>query len=348
MKENYSKLLANIKLWSKELGFQQIGITKPNPNRQIIAHLNNWLDHKLYGDMDFMLNHRNQRIYPEQLLPEVKSIICCSMNYLGDIPNPKNHIAAYAQGHDYHKIMRKRLKQLAQKTAGGLGEESQQNFRFRVFCDSAPIFEKGFATQAGLGWTGNNTLLINSKLGSYFFLGEIYTNLELPTDQPFSQNLCGRCNKCLKSCPTKALIAAKTLDANRCIAYLTIEHKGHIPEELRTLIGTKIYGCDICQQCCPWNRFAKISDEQLLATHSYLNKIPLSELFLWDEQTYLANTAGSPLLRLGHQRWLRNIAIALGNSSPTKENLNALQQRINHPSPIVREHAQWALQQIAT
>jgi epoxyqueuosine reductase len=249
------------------------------------------------------------------------------------------YISRYALGRDYHKLMRKRLKRLAERIGGEVGE-----FGYRVFVDSAPVLEKPLARDAGLGWIGKHTNLINKQAGSWFFLGEIYTDLPLPVDSPAADH-CGTCRACIDVCPTQAIVEPYQLDARRCISYLTIENPGPIPEEFRTAIGNRIYGCDDCQLFCPWNKFAKLTDEGDFAPRHGLDTAALLELFAWDEQTFLERTEGSAIRRIGHEAWLRNIAVALGNAPATQELLQALQRRRTHPSSIVREHVEWALKQ---
>jgi epoxyqueuosine reductase len=253
------------------------------------------------------------------------------------------YISRYAVGRDYHKLMRKRLQQLADGIGKLVGD-----FGYRVFVDSAPVLEKPIAQLAGLGWPGKHTNLINRDAGSWFFLGEIYTSLPLPEDKPYREDHCGTCHACLDICPTQAIVAPYQLDARRCISYLTIEHPGSIPIEFRQAIGNRIYGCDDCQLICPWNRFARATREQDFLPRQGLERATLLELFAWDEPTFLRKLEGSPIRRIGHERWLRNIAIALGNSSSSSEVLQALLSRQAHPSAIVREHVTWALQQHQT
>jgi epoxyqueuosine reductase len=252
----------------------------------------------------------------------------------------KAYVSRYALGRDYHKLIRKRVQQLADKIQGEIGP-----FGFRAFVDSAPVLEKAIAEQAGLGWIGKNTLVLNRKAGSYFFLSELFVDLPLPVDEPHSTEHCGRCTACLDICPTNAFVGPYVLDARRCISYLTIELKTAIPEELRPLIGNRVFGCDDCQIVCPWNRFARPSTESDFKPRHNLDNAGLAELFLWDEEKFLSSTEGSPLRRAGYERWLRNLAVGLGNAPSTIAVLEALKARRDYPSALVREHVEWALKQ---
>lgn len=306
------KLLKNnINLWAKELGFAQIGITDTNLENEK-SHLQNYLSKHFNAGMQYLERNQKLRLDPKELMPEAQSIICCRMNYLPSkklLENPKNSIAIFAMRKNYSKLICERLEILAQKIQNALGDFA---FKYRVFAGNAPILEKALAAKAGLGWIGKNTLLINQNDGSYFFLGEILVNIFLPIDQP-APNRCGICTKCLNSCPTKALVSSKVLDSNRCISYLTIEHKGEIPDDLKSLIGNKIFGCDDCQKCCPWNRFAKVnSAKEFLLNENFCN-FTLDELFAWDEKEFLAKTSGTPIERIGFERWRRNLKNALKN-----------------------------------
>lgn len=301
-----------------------------------------WLDKQYQGEMDYMARHAHLRTDPDALLPGIRSIICAALDYLPDSANAQSQrksdeavISCYALGRDYHKILRQRLQRLAHAIELEIG-----HFHYRVFADSAPVMEVEFAQQAGLGWRGKNSLLL-SRAGSWRFLGEIYTNLDLRPDHP-TQNHCGRCTHCLTTCPTQAIVAPYQVDARRCISYLTIEFPGSIPLELRPLIGLHIYGCDDCQLCCPWNRFAPKGDPAF-AIRQVLEKRQLDELFSWNETDFLDRLCGSPIRRIGHERWLRNLAVALGNAPPHPRYMVALEQRLNHPSALVREHVDWAL-----
>ena len=338
-------LARRIKRWATELGFQQTGISCTDIGRHE-SRLLNWLREGMHGDMDFMEKHGSKRTRPAQLIPGTLTIISVRMNYLppgvagyglDDDASDQARIARYALGGDYHKLIRKRLQKLAEKITQASG-----SFQYRAFCDSAPVMEKAIAEQAGLGWIGKNTLVINRRVGSWFFLGELYTNLPLPVSRP-AKNHCGTCRRCLDVCPTRAIIAPYQLDANRCIAYLTIEHKGSIPEALRPLIGNRVFGCDDCQTICPWNRFAKNSAETAFDVRNGLDVASLLSLWDWDEKNFSTRTRGSTLSRLGYERWLRNLAVGLGNAPQDKKVAQALHSRLNHPSALVREHVSWAL-----
>ncbi|RFA30459.1 tRNA epoxyqueuosine(34) reductase QueG [Alkalilimnicola ehrlichii] len=341
-----AELAASIKQWGREAGFAEVGITGTDL-AQDEAYLLRWLERQFHGDMDYMARHGVKRSRPEQLLPGTIRVISVRMDYApeeepehGD--NTQAFIARYARGRDYHKLIRKRLQHLATRL-----EQEVGMFGYRVFVDSAPVLEKALARNAGLGWIGKNTLLINSRAGSYFFLGEIYTDLPLPVDEPASEH-CGSCRACLDICPTKAIVAPYQLDARLCISYLTIESHQAIPEDLRPHIGNRIFGCDDCQQVCPWNKFAQATDEADFKPRHGFDSADLIELFLWSEETFLERTAGSAIRRLGHERWLRNIAVALGNQAPEPTIEAALEQRRNHPSALVREHVEWALARLRT
>ncbi len=344
---NYSQLAADIKTWGHELGFQQIAITDTNLD-QAEKNLNDWLESDFHGDMRYMEKHGIKRSRPGDLIPGTVSIITARMDYLPEyfessektLANPeKGYISRYALGRDYHKILRKRLQQLSEKVAEEIGV-----FGYRVFVDSGPVLEKALAEKAGLGWIGKHTNLINQSAGSWFFLGEIYTDLPLPIDNPVSKQ-CGTCQACIDVCPTRAIVGPFRLDARRCISYLTIELRGSIPEEFRTMMGNRIYGCDDCQIVCPWNRFAQLSKESDFAPRSQLDSPKLIDLFSWNEQTFLKKTEGSAIRRIGFESWLRNIAVALGNAPTSNDIIAALESRKSHPSPVVREHVVWALKQ---
>ncbi|NNM13475.1 MAG: tRNA epoxyqueuosine(34) reductase QueG, partial [Gammaproteobacteria bacterium] len=305
-----------------------------------------WIDAGMHGDMDYMHKHGSKRLRPDELIAGTKRVISVRMDHL-----PHNEQAAidllddgktayvsrYALGRDYHKVLRKRLQKLAKKIQSEIGD-----FGYRVFVDSAPVMEKPLAQKAGLGWQGKHTNLINKNSGSWFFLGELYTDLPLPIDEP-AQDHCGSCTACLDVCPTNAIIGPYQLDARKCISYLTIEHKGSIPIEFRKAIGNRIYGCDDCQLFCPWNKFAQISREADFMPRHDLDNSTLVELFNWSEETFLQKTEGSAIRRIGYERWLRNLAIGLGNANKTEEVIIALQNRVNHPSEIIKESVNWAL-----
>ncbi len=339
-------LASDIKQWGKELGFQQVGIADVDLSNEE-SFLNSWLDEGMHGDMHYMEKHGTKRSRPAELEPGTLRIISVRMDYLPNahdmdsaLANTQQaYISRYALGRDYHKIIRNRLQKLANKITDHIGE-----FGYRAFTDSAPVLEKALANKAGLGWLGKHTNLINSDAGSWFFLGELFINLPLPIDDSASDH-CGTCQACIDVCPTQAIIAPNRLDARRCISYLTIEMRGTIPIEFRKQIGNRIYGCDDCQLVCPWNRFAQLSHEVDFMPRHSLDHVSLIELFNWDEATFLDRMAGSAIRRIGHECWLRNIAVALGNATTSDEVINALQTRTQHESELVREHVAWALQQ---
>lgn len=336
-----------IKEWGLKLGFQQVGITDADLS-QYEPRVQTWLAKGLHGTMDYMEKHGVKRTRPAELVPNTIRIISVRMDYLPPntaifamLNNPeKAYISRYALGRDYHRLMRHRLAQLAEKITDVFAESG-----YRVFCDSAPVLEKPIAEKAGLGWIGKHTNLINSKAGSWFFLGEIFTDAPLIMDEPITKSHCGSCTACIDVCPTQAIIGPYQLDARRCIAYLTIELRGSIPVELRPLIGNRIYGCDDCQLVCPWNKFAKYTQEKDFHPRHNLAFATLLELFAWTEEEFLKKTEGSAIRRIGYECWLRNIAVALGNA-PTHESIvSALQKRLHHSSDLVREHVVWALEQ---
>jgi len=341
------QLADQIKLWGKELGFQQVGITDTSLS-SYEKHFNDWLEQGLHGSMHYMEKHGIKRSRPEELLPGTIRIISARMDYLPPdtdsikvLRNPqKAYLARYALGRDYHRLMRKRLNMLAEKIENAVGE-----FQYRAFCDSAPVLEKSIAEKAGLGWIGKHTNLINAKAGSWFFLGEIYTNAPLPIDAPQTSSHCGTCTACINVCPTQAIIAPYQLDARRCISYLTIELRDAIPVELRPLIGNRIYGCDDCQLFCPWNKFAKHTQEADFHPRHDLQSSELLTLFAWDEKTFLHRTQGSAIRRIGYDAWLRNIAVALGNAPYEKEIIHALENRLPNTTTMVKEHILWAIAQ---
>ncbi len=334
-----------IKDWGRELGFQHVGIARAHLE-DAEARLLEWLARGYHGDMDYMARHGVLRSRPAALMPGTVSVISARMNYLpsgardswavlGD--TQRAFVSRYALGRDYHKVVRARLAQLARRIARHV-----EGFSWRAFADSAPVMEVELAARAGVGWRGKHTLLLARDAGSWFFLGEIYTNLSLPADPPEPDH-CGTCTRCIDACPTRAIIAPYRIDARRCISYLTIEHKGEIPEALRPLMGNRIYGCDDCQLVCPWTRFAKSSSEPDFAVRNGLDEAHLVALFHWSEAEFLERFAGSPIRRLGYERWLRNIAVALGNAPSTPEVVAALEARRDHPSALVRSHVAWAL-----
>lgn len=297
-------LKTQINLWAKELGFAQIGITDLNLDSES-AHLQNYLAKHFQGEMFYLGKNQEKRIHPATILPEAKSVICCRMNYLAshELLAKNNPIALFALGKNYSKVITERLEILVQKIKDAIGDFE---LKYRVFCGNAPILEKALAAKSGLGWIGKNSLLINQTDGSFFFLGEILVNLDLPKDSPV-ENRCGNCTKCLDTCPTKALVAPKILNANRCISYLTIEHKGEFPKELQLLMQNKVFGCEDCQKCCPFNRFAKVTTVKELLPKNDLINANLEEMLSWDEATFLAKVAGTPIERIDYKRWRRNL-----------------------------------------
>ena len=342
-----NELSQQIKQWGLELGFQQVGISDTNL-QQAEQRLQHWIDQGYHADMDYMHKHGLKRSRPALLQPETVSIISVRMDYLPEaqesIENTLNNpvagfISRYALGRDYHKVLRKRLKKLAQRI-----EQEVGIFGYRAFVDSAPVLEKAIAEKAGLGWIGKHSNIINKKAGSWFFLGEIYTSIPLTIDTP-SNNHCGQCTACIDICPTQAIVAPYQVDARKCISYLTIELKGSIPEALRPLMGNRIYGCDDCQLICPWNRFARLSTETDFNPRYNLNAQHLIELFNWSETEFLTKTEGSAIRRIGYVQWLRNIAVALGNAPTSAEIKNVLNNKTSHPSELVKEHVIWALNQ---
>lgn len=340
-----AELATQIKTWGRELGFQQIGIagcdlTGPE------AYLRDWLARGWHGEMNYMARHGSKRSRPGELLPGTLRVICARMDYCPEsmavtataCDHPiQAFISRYALGRDYHKVLRSRLKQLALRIQDAIGP-----YLWRPFVDSAPVMEKPLAQAAGLGWIGKHTNLINPRAGSWFFLGELYVDLPLPIDQPLPSH-CGRCRSCIDICPTQAIVAPYELDARLCISYLTIELAGAIPPPLRPLIGNRIYGCDDCQLACPWNRFARLTGEPDFHARHGLETASLIELFGWDEPLFLSRTEGSAIRRIGHLRWLRNLAVALGNAQPSTAVEQALRSRSEHPNALIREHVAWAL-----
>lgn len=340
-------LAIQIKTWGRELGFQQVGITGTDLSEDE-TRLQRWLDAGRHGDMDYMARHGKRRSRPAALRPGTVSVISARMDYLPPAARDAwsvideaelGFISRYALGRDYHKVLRRRLQRLAERIEARIGD-----FGYRAFVDSAPVLEKALARNAGLGWIGKHTNLIHRSAGSWFFLGELYIDLPLPADAPASEH-CGSCTACIDVCPTQAIVGPWELDARRCISYLTIEHHGAIPEVFRKAIGNRIYGCDDCQLVCPWNKFAELSVEPDFAIRHGLDKTGLIELFGWSEAEFLQRTAGSAIRRIGHERWLRNIAVALGNAPATPQVRKALMARRDHPSALVREHVAWALDQ---
>jgi len=341
-----SELSIQIKRWGQELGFQQVGISDTDlteAEQQLVS----WLQQGYHGVMDWMQKYGVRRSRPAELEPGTLRIISARMDYwpaqaqdADAVLNSHSlaYISRYALGRDYHKVLRQRLQRLADRI-----QEVSGDFGYRVFVDSAPVLEKPLAQQAGLGWIGKHTNLIARDAGSWFFLGEIYTDLPLTVDSDLSANHCGTCQACIDVCPTGAIVAPYQLDARLCISYLTIELRDRIPEALRPLIGNRIYGCDDCQLVCPWNRFAQPTAEADFSPRHQLDRSSLVELFGWGEQTFLDRLAGSPIRRIGYECWLRNLAVALGNAESEPAVITALEKRRDHPSALVREHVAWAL-----
>lgn len=331
-------LKADIRKIGLSLGFTGVGFAAVDLGKAE-TRLMDWLAKGYHGTMDYMAEHGARRARPAELLPGTRTVISVRLDYLAgpeaDAAPGQAIISRYARGRDYHKLLRQRLQAFANRLSEHVGP-----FQYRAFTDSAPVMEVELARLAGLGWRGKHTLML-SRSGSWFFLGELYTDLDLPPDAAEAGH-CGDCRACLDACPTQAFVAPYVLDARRCISYLTIEHAGAIPLELRPLLGNRIYGCDDCQAVCPWNRFAVPSREADFLPRHNLDRAGLIELFLWTEAEFLERLAGSPIRRIGHERWLRNIAVALGNGPSTTEVLAALGMRREHASAIVREHVAWA------
>ena len=343
---DWSQLADDIKRWGGELGFQRLGIADTDLSTHE-RHLQNWLAAGHHGEMEYMARHGTKRSRPDELIPNTLRVISVRMNYLPPgtasadrvLADPTlGYVSRYALGRDYHKLMRGRLQNLAEKIERAVGR-----FGYRAFTDSAPVLEKALAEKAGLGWIGKHTNLLSRDAGSWFFLGEIYTDLPLPPDDR-GDNHCGTCRACIDICPTRAIIAPYQLDARRCVSYLTIELKGSIPVDFRPMLGNRIYGCDDCQLVCPWNRFARLSAEGDFSPRHNLDAAGLVSLFAWNETEFLKRTEGSAIRRIGYERWLRNIAVALGNAPTTPTVVEALSARRDHHSMLVREHVTWALE----
>ena len=342
---DYPRLAREIKAMARAHGFQRCGIAGIQLDDDA-AHLREWIAQGRHGSMAWMDRHGESRSRPELLIPGTVRVISVGMDYSGVGAEPwatladgeRAYVARYALGRDYHKLMRRRLQSLADSIAASVGP-----FGHRVFVDSAPVLERALARNAGLGWIGKHTCLIDSGGGSWFFLGEIYVDMPLPVDEPASAH-CGTCTRCIDICPTQAITAPYQLDARRCISYLTIEHEGAIDPELRPLIGNRIFGCDDCQLVCPWNKFAKTTDEPDFRVRNNLDQATLADLFAWTEEEFMQRTEGSAIRRSGYARWLRNIAVALGNAPTTPDVVAALESRRESDDPVVREHVHWALE----
>ncbi|GED42820.1 epoxyqueuosine reductase [Cobetia marina] len=344
-----AELAARIKTWGRELGFQQVGITDVDLSEHE-AYLERWLANGHHGEMNFMAKHGTKRTRPEELVPGTLRVISVRLDYLPPevettqvLSQPERaYVSRYALGRDYHKLMRKRLANLAKQIEKEVG-----TFGYRAFVDSAPVMERALAQKAGIGWFGKNAMLMNQQAGCLFFLGELYTDLPLPVDAPFEKEHCGSCNACKVACPTDAIVEDKVIDARRCISYLTIELDGAIPEEFRRAMGNRIYGCDDCQLFCPFTRFAKATQEADFSPRHDLDRIELIRLFCWGEQEFLDKTQGSPIRRIGYEKWLSNIAIGLGNAPWSEQVEHVLRARLPYPSEPLREHVRWALKEQA-
>ena len=340
-------IVQQIRQWGARLGFQKIGISDIDLSHAE-PRLIEWLSAGFHGEMDYMAKHGVKRARPAELVPGTLRVIAARINYLPPGASAswavindgsRAFVSRYALGRDYHKVLRRRLQQLSTRIEAAVGA-----YKYRVFTDSAPVMEVELAEKAGLGWRGKHTLLLTRDAGSYFFLGEIYTDLPLPADQS-GGNHCGTCVKCIDICPTRAIIGPYRLDARRCISYLTIEHHGSIPVGLRPLIGNRVYGCDDCQLACPWNKYAQASAEPDFAVRNGLDDASLVELFTWSEAEFHSRLLGSAIHRIGYERWLRNLAVGLGNAPTALPITAALRSHSDHPSALVREHVAWALAQ---
>jgi epoxyqueuosine reductase len=339
---DYAGLAQRIRGWGAELGFQGVGIAEADLSAAE-PRLLDWLAKGWHGEMEYMARHGALRARPAELRPGTLRVISCRMNYANDVAEgisedgEQAYIARYARGRDYHKVLRDRLQKLCDRISEEVGP-----FGYRAFTDSAPVMEVELATRAGLGWRGKHTLLLSRDAGSWFFLGEIYCDLPLSIDKE-EKDHCGTCQRCIDICPTRAIVGPYQLDARRCISYLTIEHKSAIPEELRPLIGNRVYGCDDCQVVCPWNGFAQSTTEKDFEVRNGLDRATLIELFAWTEAEFDQRMQGSAIRRIGHERWLRNLAVGLGNAPTSPEVLAALRSRAHDRSELVKEHVLWAL-----
>ncbi len=337
---------AIIKKLGLELGFQQVGITDAQVDAEH-ANYAEWIARHYHGEMDYMARNLDKRLYPQQLVPETLSVICVRLDYLvAERESPSRlldherlaYISRYALGRDYHKLMRKRLQKFAERICATIAPMT-----YRVFTDSAPVLEKALAARAGIGWQGKHSNLLHRDHGSWFFLGEIYTDMALEADPPVD-NHCGRCTACIDVCPTQAIVEPYVVDARRCISYLTIEHRSEIPLEFREAIGNRIYGCDDCQLVCPWNRFAKYTREADFQPRHGLDRISLLDCYRWTEDDFLRRLEGSAIRRIGYRCWLRNIVIALGNAAPDPHILSALKQDYTRHDEFIRRHLDWAIE----
>lgn len=343
---DFNQMATDIKKWGIELGFQEVSFTDIDLSKYE-HHLKDWIDRNYHGAMSYMAENHDKRCHPEQLVPGTIRVVCVRMDYAMDSEDSldsmqntgKAYISRYARGRDYHKLIRKRLQKLARKIQDVAGP-----FGYRAFVDSAPVLERALAEKAGMGWIGKNTMLINKQAGSWFFLGELFTDLPLPVDEQVADH-CGSCSACLDICPTNAFVKPNLLDATRCISYLTIELRTSIPVEFRKPMGNRIYGCDDCQFVCPWNKFSKPTQEKDFTPRHSLDDAQLVDLFAWSEREFLKRTEGSAIRRIGYDCWLRNIAVALGNAPSSKEIVNSLRSRLNNVPDMVNEHIEWALLQ---
>ena len=337
---------ADIKKWGVDLGFQQVSFADIDLSKYE-HHLKDWIDRNYHGAMSYMAENHDKRCHPEQLVPGTIRVVCVRMDYALDSKDSlesmentgKAYVSRYARGRDYHKLIRKRLQKLARRIQDVVGP-----FGYRAFVDSAPVLERALAEKSGMGWIGKNTMLINKQAGSWFFLGELFTDLPLPVDEQVSDH-CGSCSACLDICPTNAFVKPNLLDATRCISYLTIELRTSIPVEFRKPMGNRIYGCDDCQIVCPWNKFSEPTQEKDFTPRHKLDDAQLVDLFAWSEREFLKRTEGSAIRRIGYDCWLRNIAVALGNAPSSKEIVGALHSRLNNVPDMVNEHIEWALLQ---
>jgi epoxyqueuosine reductase len=339
-----ARLADEVKAWGRELGFQAVGIADADLG-DAPARLADWLARGFHGEMDYMARQASLRANPASLRPGTRRVISARMDYLPEAADAgsvladgeKAFVSRYALGRDYHKVLRARLAKLAKRIEAAIGP-----FGYRVFTDSAPVMEVEFARESGIGWRGKHTLALSRDAGSFFFLGEIYTDLDLPVDAPVTER-CGSCTKCIDVCPTQAIVAPYLVDARRCISYLTIELKGPIPVDLRPLLGNRVYGCDDCQLCCPWNKYAQVTKEPDFRVRNGLDAADLTDLFVWSREDFETRMAGSAIHRIGYERWLRNLAVGLGNAPTSERVVAALKSREADASGLVREHVAWAL-----